>query len=67
MLTERGDDVTPLGPSTIDGEAVHGYHVAISPAELMKGVDRADLPASVGQEVKSMFGTAGIQMSVYRR
>ncbi len=65
MLTSEGFDVTPLGPSTIDGDAVQGYHVAITPAELMKGVDRADLPPSVGQEVKSVFGTAGVQMSVY--
>jgi hypothetical protein len=65
MLTSEGLQVTPLGPSTIGGDAVQGYHVAISPAVLMKGVDQADLPPSVAQEVKSLFGTAGVQMSVY--
>ena len=65
MLTSEGSNVTPLGPSTIGGEAVQGYHVAISSADLMEGVDRADLPPSAGQEVKSLFGNAGVQMSVY--
>jgi hypothetical protein len=64
VLTSEGDKVTPLGPSLIGGEAVHGFHVAIGLADLLKRAE-ADVPASVVQEVKSMFGRAGIQMSVY--
>jgi hypothetical protein len=65
MLTNEGNTVTALGPSTIDGESVQGFRVVINPATLDNGLAHADLPPSVVQQVKSMFGAAGIQMSVF--
>jgi hypothetical protein len=65
ILTKEGDTVTALGPSTIDGEAVHGFHVSINAATIERELAHSNLPSSVIQQTESMFGGAGIQMSVF--
>jgi len=65
LLTKQGDTVTALGPSTIDGEPVHGYHVSINEATIERELADSDLPSSVVQQAESMFGSAGIEMSVF--
>ena len=65
ILTDEGDTVTALGPSTIDGQAVHGYHVSIDPATIERELAHSDVPTSVVQQAESMFGGAGIEMSVF--
>ena len=65
LLTDEGDTVNALGPSTIDGEAVHGYHVSINGATIEQELAHSGLPPSEVQQAESMFGSAGIQMSVF--
>jgi hypothetical protein len=65
LLADRGATVTPIGPSMVDGDAVNGFRVVIGAGELQKAVDHEQLPASIANEAKSMFGQSSIQMSVY--
>ena len=65
ILQSRGDQVTPLGPSVVDGAPVHGYHVVISEAAIQQRLSKADLPPGVAQAAQGMFGTGGIAMDVF--
>ena len=65
LLASQGNTVTPLGPSTIEGTAVHGYNVVISTADLSRELSRLNLPASLDQQMQAVFGSAGIRMTVY--
>jgi hypothetical protein len=65
LLADRGATVTPIGPSMVDGGAVNGFRVVIGAGELQKAVDHEQLPPSIANEAKSMFGNSAIQMSVY--
>jgi hypothetical protein len=65
LLVDRGAVVTPIGPSMIDGDGVNGYHVVIGAAELQQAVDHEHLPASIRNDVTSMFGHSAVQMSVF--
>jgi hypothetical protein len=65
LLTEQGDTVSALGPSTIDGEAVHGYQVSINEATIEQELAHSGLPPAEVQQAKSMFGSAGLEMSAF--
>ena len=65
LLASQGNTVTPLGPSTIEGTAVHGYNVVISTADLSRELSRLTLPASLDQQMQAVFGSAGLRMTVY--
>ncbi len=65
LLASQGNTVTPLGPSTIEGNPVHGYDVVISTADLSRELSRLNLPASLDQQMQAVFGSAGIRMTVY--
>ena len=65
LLQSEGDQVTPLGPSAVDGAPVHGYHVVIPEAAIQQRLSKADLPAGVAQAAQGMFGTGGIAMDVF--
>jgi hypothetical protein len=65
LLADRGATVTATGPSMVDGDAVNGFHVVIGAGELQKAADHEQLPPSIANEAKSMFGQSSIQMSVY--
>ncbi len=65
LLTEQGDTVSTLGPSTIDGEAVHGYHVSINEATIEQELAHSGVPSAEMQQAESMFGSAGLEMSVF--
>lgn len=65
MLTDEGNTVTPLGPSTVDGEAVHGFHVVINPTAFDQALSHSGLSPSAVQQATSMFGTGGVQLSVF--
>ena len=65
LLASQGNTVTPLGPSTIEGTAVHGYDVVISTADLSRELSRLNLPASLDQQMQTVFGSAGLRMTVY--
>jgi hypothetical protein len=57
--------VIPASSTTIGGTAVHAYDVEISSATLSRRAASAGLPASVAQEVKTMFGSSGVRLTVY--
>jgi len=65
ILRSQGDQVTPLGPSTIDGAPVEGYHVVVTQADVQRGLTHSSLPASMVQSVESELGSAGMDMDVY--
>lgn len=65
LLASQGNTVTPLGPSTIEGTPVRGYDVVISTADFSRELSRLNLPASLDQEMQSVFGSAGLRMTVY--
>jgi hypothetical protein len=65
IMESRGDVVTPEGPTTIGGVALHAFRVSISQAAIAQRVAQSDVPASVKQAASSMFGSKGIQLTVY--
>jgi hypothetical protein len=65
ILQSAGDQVTPLGPSVVDGAPVHGYHVVIPEAAIQQRLRTADLPAGVAQTAQSMYGPGGITTDVF--
>jgi hypothetical protein len=65
LLAEEGGTVTSAGTTTIDGEGVRAYNVAVSASALAKRLAHAEVPASVAAEAETIFGSAGIHMTVY--
>jgi hypothetical protein len=65
ILQAQGDQVTPLGPSEVNGAAVNGYHVVITEAAIRKRLSQANLPAGLAQAAQGMFSAGGITMDVY--
>jgi hypothetical protein len=65
ILRNRGDQVTSLGSSVLDGASVDGYHVVVTPAAIRNQLGRSDLPAGMAQAAQSMMGSGGIAMDVY--
>lgn len=65
LLASEGNTVTPLGPSSLDGTAVHGYDVVISTADLSRELGRLNLPPSVDEQIQTVFGSVGLRMTVY--
>ena len=61
VLETHGATVTSLGPSTVDGVAVDGYHVVVAPAAAQRTA-RTDARAS---RARSMFGTGEVSADVY--
>jgi len=45
LLAAQGDQVTPLGPSTVDGTAVQGYTVSVSPSKVQADLASSSLPS----------------------
>ncbi len=45
LLTQQGNTVVGLGPSTVDGVAVQGYSVSISPATIKAQLASANVPS----------------------
>ena len=59
-LAQQGNTVTPLGTSTVDGQSVEGYSVAINSSVVQKELNSASLPAwmkKAASRVTSVFGT----------
>ncbi len=65
LLASQGNTVIPLGPSTIEGTPVRGYDVDISTADFSRELSRLNLPASLDQQMQTVFGSAGLRMTVY--
>jgi hypothetical protein len=57
--------VTPLGGSTVDGTAAHGYAVTISRSEIQSALANANLPDWIRQSVSKVnIGDAGIKVYI---
>jgi hypothetical protein len=65
ILQSEGDQVSPLGPSVVDGAPAHGYHVIIPEAAIQQRLRTADLAAGVAQAAQSMYGPGGITTDVF--
>ncbi len=65
LLGHEGASVRPAGSTAIGGTAVRAYDVEISPASIARRIASAGLPSSVLQEVKTMFGSSGVHVTVY--
>jgi hypothetical protein len=50
-LAQQGNTVTPIGPSTINGQSVQGYTVILNPAVERQEMEQANLPASMKRAV----------------
>ena len=48
-LTQQGNSVTALGPSTIGGQSVQGYAVLLSPSVEQRELEQSNLPESMKQ------------------
>jgi hypothetical protein len=64
QLTLQGNTVTDLGPSTVDGQSVESYSVAVDPSAVQNDLASADLPAWLKQAV-SQVQVGGITNRVY--
>jgi hypothetical protein len=59
-LAQQGNTVTPLGASTVDGQTVEGYSVAINSSVVHKELNSASLPAwmkKAASQVTSLSGS----------
>jgi hypothetical protein len=65
MLGADGNHVVPLGASTVDGTAVHGYRVTVSPAGLRAKLSQAGLPSGIAGAAAAVAGTAPDVVTVY--
>ena len=51
--------------SAVSGQPVQAYRVVITPESIAKSIESSQLPASLVQAAKSMFGSSTITMEVY--
>jgi hypothetical protein len=56
MLGSPQNRVVPVGVSTIDGSAVHGYQVTVSPGSLRAGLAHAGLPTGLRKAAEQAVG-----------
>jgi hypothetical protein len=63
MLQKAGAQVTTLGPSTVNGVAVHGYQVAVTPTVLATLLTDYGLPAAEAQQLGSS-GLSTVDLTV---
>jgi hypothetical protein len=49
LLALQGNTVTDLGPSTVDGQSVHGYSVALNQSAIQSGLNNANVPSWMKQ------------------
>lgn len=54
VLSAAGNDVTSLGPSNVDGDAVQGYSVHLTQAQVEKDLATAHLPSWMEQAVSGV-------------
>jgi hypothetical protein len=64
MLSQQDNKVVALGPSTLDGAAVNGYAVTISPSSVTREVNRADLPSWMRQSLAG-YTSHGVNLKVF--
>jgi hypothetical protein len=64
VLSAQGNDVTPLGGSTVDGDPVQGYSVKMTPAELKKDVSEEHLPSWM-QQAMAQVHESDVTYQVY--
>lgn len=54
MLAQQGNQVVALGPSTVDGVAVDGYRVTVTPSAIAQQLKGANLPSWMRQAVSGL-------------
>jgi hypothetical protein len=65
LLEAHGVTATDLGTSTVDGQAVHGYRLTISPSALAQGLQGTSLPAAEQQVIVRDLQDASLGLDVY--
>ncbi|HXY42911.1 MAG TPA: hypothetical protein VEH29_01870 [Acidimicrobiales bacterium] len=64
LLSEEGNSVVALGPSTVDGTAVQGFSVSVSPSKLRSDLAAANLPSWMRQAL-SYLNFEALNFKVY--
>jgi hypothetical protein len=49
LLALQGNTITDLGPSTVDGQSVQGYSVALNPSVIESSLNNANVPSWIKQ------------------
>ena len=65
ILASEGNTVTALGPSTIGGTAVQGYHVVVDPAFVRSRIGQLGLSPAEQQAVQQLLADTSLQFDVF--
>ncbi len=65
VLASKGNTVTSLGTTSIDGVTVNAYKVVLNPSYIRSHPDSSSLGPAERQAVSSMLDSMGLEMNVY--
>ncbi|HXW33945.1 MAG TPA: hypothetical protein VEJ87_05150 [Acidimicrobiales bacterium] len=65
LLAEKGNNVSSLGPSSVDGARVQGYSVDITGAQIQNDLQDSNFPSWARQAISNFNFGNGIQFTVF--